>query len=370
MTFFERLRAVFQAEEPRTTGMVQNLEQDNDPRNLTFDGLSPLGGTIPSSGDVEKGDWSLNQGHTASCTCHSTVYAVNQATGRQLSPRYAYSRIKTDPKYPSSRLGWGAFMIDSLKLMISEGICEYSILPNTRTDSDASYILKDELISDSAKHSADRLKGGAFVYVTTGAKDNLQRFDDVVRYMAETGQAVKVGVEWRGSFNNARKTGLVPAAVPSGSSSGHDMLAVAWRRIMNHEYLGFRNSFGETWGDKGRIWLPKGFFKISSAIAYLPPDSGVIVPEPVEVPRNSYREKANAQELQAMIDLKFPLNVDAKNAGLNKNAIMLKERMWLLLVQAVSYRGWTFIDVVNYLYARSRNKTGTKAYDLDFTKQK
>jgi len=370
MSFLDKLLNLF-TPEPQTTGFVQNVEADNDPRNLRYDELAPLGaGEVPLEGNIEKGDWCLNQGKTSSCTCHSTVHAINQVTGWALSPRYAMTKIKNDPKYPSSRLDWGAYMVDSPKLQVNEGICVYEDAPNNDTHSDTAY--QSLVITDVMEASARRHKGGAYIYVTTSAKNNLDRFDDIVRYLHEQKRPVKVGMEWRGSFNNARKTGVIPAAIPSGSSSGHDVLAVSWKRINGHEYLGVRNSFGPNWGDKGITWLPKGFVKISTAIAYLPPEvsTDIVKPPVLDKPRNLHRERANAQELQAMIDVKFPLNVDAKNRELNAAAIALKARMWLVLVQAVCYRGWTYIDVVNYLYAQSRGRTTTKAYKLDFTKDK
>lgn len=355
--------------EEQPTGMIPNPEQDEDPRNLRYEDIAPMGaGYVPPAGDIEKGDWTLNQGRSSSCTCHSTVCAINQMMGAELSPRYAWRMIKSDPKYPSSRLGWGAYMVDSLKLMKNEGICTLEFAPNDETGSDRDYADLD--ITQGMEISAGRHKGGSYVYVTTGAKDNLTRFDEIVRYLHEQQKPVKVGVEWRKSFNNARKGGVVPATAPSGSSAGHDMVAVAWRRINGHEYLGFRNSFGETWGDRGRVWLPKGFTKISSAIAYLPPDATeeleITQPTPIEVPRNLHQERANAQALKAMIDVKFPANVEKEAAILNAKARGIAGAQWLVLVPAVTYRGWTFTDVINYLYARSRNKVSEDAYNFVF----
>lgn len=381
MNWFQRFFSLFQPE--ITTGLVENPEQDGDPRNLTFDEIAPLGGVaeVPESGDIEKGDWTLNQAKTSSCTCHSSVYSFNQATGWQLSPRYAFHQIKTDPKYPSSQLGWGAFLVDSLKLMINEGICEYKLAPNESTNSDDAY--KALPISPAMEESAKRHKGGSYVYITTSAKDNLTRFDDIVSQLAyqmslppgkRTG--VKTGVTWRGSFNTqARIGGVVRPETPTGTSSGHDILAVAWKRINGHEYLGFRNSFGPTWGDKGRVWLPKGFFIISSAITYLPPaetkEMEIVIPKPVdESLRNKHKERANAQELTALVELKFPLDVNKEARSMNASAVSEFGTKKLLFIQAVSYLGWTFTDIINYLYARSRGKTKEKAFNLDFSKQK
>lgn len=354
------------------TGMIFDDVQDNDPRNLLYDDFAPLAGEqdIPNEGDVEKGSWTLNQNKTTACTCHSTVHAINQVLGRELSARYAFYKIKTDPKYRSSQLPYGAYMIDSIKLMIDEGIAEYFIAQNLSTESDKAYLAYSPTVT--VTESAKRNKGGAYLYVTSGS-DNLVKFDSIRRYMFEQQKPVKVGVQWRGSFNAARKGGIVPVEQPTGSTSGHDMLAVAWKRINGHEYLGFRNSWGPSWGDNGRIWLPKGFFKISAAIAYLPPEvvKKVELVIPDKMPNRDYvKEKYMAQEIRRAVYAKFPLDVNLKAAKANEVARALMGSQWLLIVQAITYRGWTITDLVNFLYARSRNKTDSKAFNLDLSQNK
>lgn len=354
----------------QTTGMVPNPEQDDDPRNLRYEDMAPFGGiTIPSSGDIERHNWTLNQGSSSSCTCHSTVYAINETEDKELSARYAWKKIKTDSKYPSSRLGYGAYMIDSLKLKVNEGICPYGDLPNDANPTESSY--RSVIILDELEEKALRFKGGSYVYVTSGDKSNEQRFEDIIRYMHEQQRPVKVGVDWRTSFNNARRTGIVPASAPSGNISGHDMLAVAWKLINGYPYIGFRNSFGASWGDKGRVWLPKKYAKLYSGVAYIPPVLDSIPhPTPIETPRDKHLEKSRAEALRATIEEKFPLNVSEKDRLFNLKARGIAGTEWLVLVPGVVYRGWTFTDVVNYLYARSRNKVNTKAYNLNFNKNK
>ena len=349
--------------------MIPNPEQDSDPRNLRYEDIA-LGGEVSESGDVEKGGWNVYQGKTSACTAHSTVHGISSVTGWKLSPRYAFKKIKTDPKYPSSRLNWGAYMIDSLKLMVNEGIAELIYAPNSPVTSDIDYL--NLSISQQMEVSADRHKGGSYIYVSSGS-DSLDNFDRIRRFMAEQRLPVKVGIDWRGSFNNARTSGVVPTTAASGSLSGHDMLAVAWKHINGHEYLGFHNSFGATWGDQGRIWMPKGFFKISSAIAYLPPkkteEIGITIPAPVEN-RNKYLEQAKALELQRATYEKFPLDVELKAKQSNLLARGIAGRNWLVLVNAITYKGWTVTDVVNHLYAKSRGKTETKAFSFDFNQSK
>src|SRR3990167_6732500 len=151
------------------TGMVPNLEADDDPRNLRYEDLMQMAGEVemPESGDIENYDWTLNQNRTLSCTCHSTVHAINSMTGKKLSARYAYTKIKTDPKYPSSRLDHGAYMVDSLKLMANEGIPDYELAENVSMESDEAYTKL--VVTDEMLKSAERNKGGQYIYVTSSA---------------------------------------------------------------------------------------------------------------------------------------------------------------------------------------------------------
>lgn len=372
---FNFIKNLFQTK-PQFLGFVPNEAHENDPRNLRYEDIAPLAGdALPSSGDVERNPWTLNQYHSSSCTCHSTVEAIHNTKEKMnlfFSPRYAFKKIKTDPKYSSHLLPYGAYMRDSLILKINEGICEYSFCPNVGTDSDQAYLAF--AITPAMEENAKRYVGGSYIYVTDASKSQEDRFDDIVRYMAEQGEGVKVGIDWRTSFNDARGTGIVPVVMPSGDVAGHDMFAVAWKTINGHPYLGFRNSFGQDWGDAGRVWLPRGFFKIQSAIAFIAPQNPLSdeVKKPAEEPaeRNYFLEQANALELRKMLYADFPLDVNLPAQEANMQARILAGKLWLVLPKAVTYFGWTVTDVKNFLYAQSRGKTEEVAFNFDFTKQK
>jgi hypothetical protein len=256
-------------------------------------------------------------------------------------------------------------MLDSIKLWIDGGLPSYDLCPNAGTDSDAAYL--NFTPSVSLKADASLNKGGAYVYVATG-NDNAFKCAQLIRYMHEQGKGVKVGLTWYGSFNQARKGGIVPVTPPSGSTGGHDMLCVAWREINGHQYLGFRNSWGETWGDKGRIWIPVAHIRGITGIGVLPPEQ-VVVPPKVEN-RDYYLEVHKASDLRKVLYEKFPLDVNSKAQAAKTVARSWAGRNWLVLVQAVCYRGWSNTDVINFLYALSRGKKDTKAYSFDFNKYK
>ena len=371
MNLIGKIKGLFSKEQQ--FGFVPNPEQDADPRNLYYEDLAPLGGAEPPPeyGDIEKGDWTLAQGATSSCVCHASVYAFNQANGRLLSPRYAFNKVKKDPKYPSSQLHWGSYTVDSLKLKVNEGVAEYGAVDPAHTTSDEDYL--SLALTGTMESSAARNKGGSYIFVSKHA-DSLGKFDDVVRFMHEQKKPVLVGVAWRGSYSAARSTGIIPAVPPSGSSFGHLMLAVAWKRINGHEYIGLRNSFGASWGDRGRVWMPKGFIQISGLNAYLPPSDTVALeietPTTKPAERNILLEKLKAQELRQMLEKFFPLEVQEGARKANFEARSLAGRQWLLIVPAVTYRGYTVVDIKNYIYSRSRGKKDSKAYSFDLTKPK
>jgi len=348
------------------TGLIPQPEADNDPRNLLYDDIAPMSGDdIPDSGDIEKGSWTLNQGHTTACTCHSTVHAINQVIGVQLSPRYVFHKIKTDSKYASSTLPQGCYMIDSVKFMCNEGIAEYAVCQNVSTEGDKEYIGFTPTIT--LDESAKRNKGGAYVYVTSSTDDAF-KCAQIVRFLFTEQKPVKVGIAWYSSFNAARKGGVVPPTPPTGNHTGHDILAVAWKKIGGVEYIGFRNSWGNGWGDNGRVWIPRKHLKISAGIAFLPP-AQVVIPPKVEN-RDIHLEKYKASELRKALYEKFPLEVEQGAREANTVARAWCGQHWLILVQAISYKGWSIVDVINFLYALSRKKTTTKAYLFDFNKVK
>lgn len=356
--------------EPSDFGLVFDLEQDSDPRNLYWEELAPLGavdevlhakGGMPS--EVLR---NLNQGHTSACTCHAVVHAFSLLENIGLSARYAFWKIKTDQKYRSSELPYGAYMIDPIRLLINEGISTYDGAYDERdTKTDAAYIAKPV--------ATDKLiKGGAYLYVTSAGTSD-EKWRQLQRYLAYECSPVLIGVTWRTSFNNARKTGVVPAQEPTGKSVGHAMLATNYEYRTGELYFRCENSFGDTWGDKGAVWLPARYVKLQSAIAYLPPDEveniGIVKPESVEA-RNANLEKANADAIWKAVYDAFPRVGDVKADAANNAARSLYAKMKLLMVQAVTYRKYTPTDCVNFIYARTRSKTKTKAYNIDFTKER
>lgn len=353
----------------KTTGMIPNPELDQDPRNLDYTEMVVFGGDIPDEGSVIARPLEvLNQGRTSSCTCHSTVGAIHQLTGRLLSPRWGYWKLKTDKKYSSSQLPYGAFMQEAAQVAVKEGLCDYELLPNTMTLSDEDYLDVDP--TKEMRVSAAKNAGGSYIY-TTLSRGSFAIFDATIKYMWEQKRPVKIGVRWYKEYNSNRKTGIIPSYKPMGNWTGHDMVAVAWKMIDGEPYIGFIQSWGKSWGDKGMCWMPRNYAYFYSPIAIVDPLKSEALkiekyPDVEITEKNAHKERANAQELTAIVNKKFPLDVKPDASGKNAVARELFGRNKILFVKSTSYLGWKFTDVVNYLYARSRGKTDTEAYNLNF----
>jgi hypothetical protein len=344
----------------KTTGFTPNEDHDTDPRNLSYDEMI-FGGTFPKEGNViARPKEVLDQNRSRSCTLHSTAGCVHQITGKLISPRYGYIRIKKDKKYGSSQIPYGAYLKDSVAVMTNEGVCDYNLLPNGPARSEEAYLNVE--LTPEMRSSAKDNAGGSYVYVTR-SRGSKAVFDGVVKYLYEQKRPVKVGVRWYNDYFKIRKTGIVPAQWSDSQWYGHDMCAVAWKEIDGEPYLGFINSWGEKWGDKGMAWLPRNYAYFYTGIAYVPPvkerDLGIKKEvKEIKEPRNLHKERANAQELARWIKEVWFVN--------DKKARGVAGKEWYVLVKALSYFGWTMSDIKRYLTARSKGKEST----IDLTNYK
>jgi hypothetical protein len=357
----------------QTTGALWSEEDLNDPRNLAYDEMSiAFGSGIPEGGNIlARPAHVFNQFRTSACTSHSTCGAIHQTEGHLLSPRYTQTIIKNDPKYPSYNIPYGAYMLDSVKLKISDGIADIETVPNDETNSDKEYLALD--ITEEMFENAKQYKGGSWVYPTR-YRSSEEIFDATVRYMHEQKRPVKIGVSWQqnwSGYNQVRKTGIFPARPIEGSGSGHDIYAVAWKWIDGEPYLGCMNSWGTSWGDKGMVWFPRNYTKFHSPIAFIEPikEKDLKIEKDVDVvitEKKPWAERANAQELEAFIGKKFPLDVPIESRASNIVARENFGKKKLMFTKACTYLGWQFTDVINHLYALSRGKTEEEAYKLNF----
>jgi len=371
-----KLRQWFQRDDTFDTGYVHDDAFEQDERSLKYDPGVFGGVNPPDEFFVEEDDWTMNQGATSSCTCFGMAHCVAMIAGLKVSPRYAFTRIKHDDAYKSSQLGWGAYTTDCMKLMQKEGICDYDLAPNTQTHSDAAFTSLQ--ITDEMRASAEKNKGGAYMIVAPRMGSQQERFEKIKEFLYTEKRPCVVGVSWHREYNRAyNPTGIIPYKRYTSRAPGHIVAAVGYTKLNGHDYLVCENSYGESWGDKGRVWIPVGPSDIHSAYAFLPKersdDLGYVVPE-LPVPkeeRNAPRERANWYDFeQNWIGLHFPLDVQEDAAQANREARAMIQKEKLLITYALTYLGYTPTDMKNHYYARSRNKVDTSAYKMDLTKPK
>lgn len=358
-------------------GLVENPAQDEDPRNVLYSEIA-LGALAfeeelrPKSLSLERPVTILNQGKSDTCVAHTGAHALGQINNKVYSPRFPWKTLKEDTSYPSSKLSWGAYLADIAKFMQKNGMVTIDLLPNEPTDNQEAY--RNFITTPAMERAAEDNRIGGYAFVAQG-NDDLAKFDAIVDYLARERRSLLGSVTWRTSFNDARKGGIVPPQAPTGKQVGHAMAIDGYTIINNHEYLEYCNSWGREWGKNGKLFLPKGFYRITGAIGLLPL---IVQPEPQKpILRNKAREQANALDMRNWLYARFPerkdpisnkvlfqTDADYRNAKIRG----LAGTHWPVLVNAVTYLGYSHNDVYAWLEATVDGNKLARAYSFDFTK--
>ena len=361
--------------EPQNLGYVEDVSFEQDERRLIWE-PEVFGGELPKDFLLASDGWTLNQGQSTSCTSHGLVHSVATITGKRLSPRYSFSKIKTDSEYNSSRIGWGAYTVDNMRLLQKEGICDFDLAPNDKRGNDDEYI--NLTITDEMKQSAHKNRGGVYVSVSPQAGSDLDRFDKMKEYLAIEKRPFLLGMMWHKEYNHKdNPTGIIPLKPVQSQGSGHIVSCIGYAHYNNHEYLVCENSFGADWGHKGEVWLPKGFVDLRASLAFIPDqrakDLGYVIPTAPVAPkeRSKRREQLVWQDFaQIVIERWFPLNVEEGARMANKAGRAMMEREKLKIIFALAYLGWVPDDLRHHYYARSRSREDAKAYHFDLYMKK
>lgn len=367
----------------REFGLIDNPEQDQDPRNVLYSEIAlgiaaaeaEAAGVLPEKPKefrLERPNVILNQGSIPACVAHAGAHAFAQMTQKIVSPRDGWNRMKKGNEYPSAALTYGAYLVDIAKVLVKYGMTSLDLLPNVPVNDSGKYL--DFFRTEQMELAAVENRVGGYAFLFSGA-DDLQRYEDITDYIWRERRSVLFACSWRTSYNLARKGGVVKPELPTGKSTGHAMCVDGWKSIDRHEYLDVTNSWGPSWGDKGRIYLPKGFTRITGAIGLTP----LIVQPPTKpTVRDKGRERANATDMRQWLFQNYPERKDAMGRVLftTREDIRfgkirgLAGTHWPLLVNAVTYYGWTQHDVYDWLEANVDGKTYLKQYSYDFTRRK
>jgi C1A family cysteine protease len=195
----------------------------------------------------------VDQGQLGSCTANAIASGLKEYNmlleGKPLTSlsrlflywqeRYIEGTVEEDS---------GAYIRDGMKVLKSIGCC-----PETDFPYDIHTFTKEP--SQQAVYDAKKF--------TISEYHRVNSVDMLKASLAE-GYPVVIGISVYESFESQKvaDTGIVP--LPKRGEEflgGHAVLAVGYKKIKRTKYIIVRNSWGESWGDKGYFYLPESFFK-------------------------------------------------------------------------------------------------------------
>lgn len=283
--------------------------------------------------------WRYNQGHTSACVFHGATGIANYLYGTKLSPRYL---TKFGKKI--SNLKWGAMTRDGVKALAKYGTCDYDFAPNTKQNTKSDTVYQDLKVDKKMQGSASEHMAIGYVRAD-GLSGN--DFDSVRKFIYETKSPVIISYPYYNDYNGTKDGGYF-IRKKSKQYVGHISLCIGWvgdYYIFVDSYLRtvkmpLGNPTWDAWGildfKREKIKLPKN-----------PPT------------RNIKLEKENAKILQKVIYDTFAQGDKARStAGLN----------WFKLVNAKTYKGYTFVDLMNWVYKKDR--TDEELFDLNKDRNK
>jgi C1A family cysteine protease len=191
----------------------------------------------------------------AGCTCRAMLFQDEQI---QLSRMFLYyterelvGKVNKDA---------GASLRDTCKSIYKVGICEEIYMP---------YYPEKFMLPPSR-----RAKINAQKYKITAYK-SLSSLEEIKQNIAFRQQPVLLGMNIYESFESdiVSKTGIMPMPLKNEKVlGGHAVLVVGYKDAVKHHslfgkhqyepgYLIVRNSWGDSWGDKGYFYMPLDYVK-------------------------------------------------------------------------------------------------------------
>jgi len=242
-----------------------------------------------------------------------------------------------------SNLNYGAYSVDGPKALKRYSTCGYDMLPQERAkrkgDIDKVRITR-AMQQDAKKFStlgycrADSLFGNSF---------------DAIRiFLFETKSPCIVTIPYYKSFNGTPDGGEYIIKKGSKYVGGHLVLCVG--------YDGDRYEFVDSFNR--RVYMNKKILVGDSLGLIDFQREKIVVPKrpPTRYPK---QEKFHAENLRNMLYSKFaPYDKARGSAGIAQN--------WFRMISALTYRDFTYIDMVNWIYALSR--TGEELFDISKTR--
>lgn len=204
----------------------------SDARDYQAESIFPPDLSVPKVFDPRKGLLDVrNQGAEGSCVAEATscVKEIQEKKNINfedyMSPQFVYNnRYNQD--------GQGMYPRDSMNILYKKGIVPEEEYPYGKIE-------KPEQISQDILNKAANYKALGYAYVNT--------IDVLKAAIYRSGACVITVAVYNDGVNMWR-----PAKVGDTAIGGHAMAAVGW----NEQGFIIRNSWGDTWGDKGYTIFP------------------------------------------------------------------------------------------------------------------
>lgn len=307
------------------------IKDTKDDRDLMFSDIIAGGDNVefnlPKSFLLDYDFPVKNQGSVWSCIGQSVSAHKQYQEDKELSARFVYRKCKDIDGYN----GKGTFTRIGVKVACDYGDCEEILLPEADNNNEEKYLgikIGDKELDNAKNHKSKK-------YIRVGYNmGNIH--EDIKQALFEYKTPIVLAIPWYKNYNQAE----IPSP-PVDFKFGHGVLVLGWRE---DNYLVCLNSWSSAWADKGRFYLPPQAPKYD---AWVTIDEDEIIMPPKIQNRDIKLEQDNATKMRDELYDKFaPYDKARGVAG----------KEWLLIVQAITYRGYSYTDIINYCYAKSRGK--------------
>ena len=190
-----------------------------------------------------------DQGQTSRCSAFAWTHAAELVTNMKagsaprLAPNFTmlqFQRMQGDARDYSYAYTGGDGTVsgtDPGEILAEHGTCRQDLWPD---DSEVPTTSERVLVSDAERH---HLEGTPHPIAI-----------DDIRKVLSAGCPVHIAINTGASFSDVGRDGVFSAAEgPSGRHGRHAMLIVGY----TGNFFIVKNSWGETWGDKGYCYIPK-----------------------------------------------------------------------------------------------------------------